>query len=87
MVLYNFKKTINKTEEQLDKTTDEAEGIELRVIISGLEEGHDKVIEKRELGEVKEQQLEYISRLQRFKEWAKEIIDGLSALAITVGGI
>lgn len=41
----HFQEMINKTEEQLDKTTDEAERI------SSLEEACDKVIEKKELEE------------------------------------
>ena len=77
---------INKTEEQIDKSTDLGENIELQERISGLEEARDKVIEKREIEEVREQQFGDISRLGRFKEWAKENIVGISAIAISIGG-
>ena len=39
------------------------------------------------LEETRHQQEEDISRLQQFKEWAKENLVGLSAFAISVAGI
>ena len=50
--------------------------------IQGLEKARDTTIEQRHLEEVREQQEEDISRLQQFKECAKENILGISAVSI-----
>ena len=55
--------------------------------IVGLRQARDKTLEQRQLEETREQQEEDISRLQMFKDRAKENLVGLSALAISVAGI
>ena len=50
-------------------------------------EVRDIILKQAEREEVREQQEEDISRLQCFKEWAKENFVGLSAIAISVSSI
>ena len=52
-----------------------------------MEKARDTTIEQRQLEEVREQQEEDISRLQRIKECAKENILGISAVPIWVAGV
>ena len=55
--------------------------------MNGLEELKNRLTEQRQNEEVRAEQEEDISRLQRFKEWAKENLVGVSALAISITGI
>ena len=54
--------------------------------MNGLEELQNRLTEQRQNEEVRAEQ-EDISRLQRFKVWAKENLVGVSALTISVAGI
>ena len=83
----HFQEAINKTVEQRDQTENPDEFIELEERIVGLRQARDKTLEQRQLEETREQQEEDISRLQMFKDRAKENLVGLSALAISVAGI
>ena len=55
--------------------------------MNGLEELKNRLTEQRQNEEVRAEQEEDISRLQRFKEWAKENLVGVSALAISIASI
>ena len=55
--------------------------------IYGLKEARELTTRQKLVKETRFQQEEDISRLQRFKEWAKENLGGISALAISVAGI
>ena len=79
--------TIDKTYEERDNTDNPENIIELEERIISLTKARDLTIEQMEKEEVREQQEEEISRLQRFKEWAKENMLRLSALAISIAGI
>ncbi|CAB4009484.1 Hypothetical predicted protein [Paramuricea clavata] len=83
----HFQKALDRTIDQRDRTNDPMEFIELQERINGLREARDRTLQQREIEEVRAQQEEDVSRLQRFKEWAKENMLGLSAVAITVAGI
>ena len=83
----HFQETLNETIEMRDQTDNIEEFIELEERVIGLREARDNTLEQRQLEETREQQEEDTSRLQKFKEWAKENLVGLSALAISVAGI
>ena len=85
--LDHIKNTLGTTIEERDNTNNPEEYIELEERIIGLWEARDLTEEQIEKEEVREQQEEDISRLQRFKKWAKENMVGLSAIAISVAGI
>jgi hypothetical protein len=82
-----IQETLDRTIEQRDNTDNPEEFIELEERIIALREARTRSLQQRQLEEVREQQEEDISRLQRFKEWAKENLLGLSAITITVAGI
>ena len=83
----HIEKTIANTlvELEMEQTYDRQNELEERII--GLREARDLTLKQKELEEVREQQEEDISRLQKFKKWAKENIVGLSAIAISTAGI
>ena len=83
---HNFQDTINKTEER-DDINNLERYVELEKRIIGLQEAKDKTLEQMQKGNVREQQEEDITRLQRFKKWAKENLIRLSAVAISIAGI
>ena len=78
--------TLDKTIEERDNTNNPEEYIELEERIIGLREARDKTSEQIQK-EVRDQQEEDISKLQKFKKWAKENMVGLSVLAISFVGI
>ena len=82
-----FQVTLNETIEQRDNTENAEKRIELEERIVALQDAKDRSLEQRQLEETREAQEENISRLQKFKEWTKENIAGLSAIAISVAGI
>ena len=82
-----IQETLDRTIEQTDNTDNPEEFIELEERIIALREARTRSLQQRQLEEVREQQEEDVSRLQRFKEWAKENLLGLSAITITVAGI
>ena len=55
--------------------------------LDGVGQAIKRLEEQEERVSVREQQEEDISRLQKFKKWAKENIAGVSALAISIAGI
>ena len=79
--------TLDKTIEERDNTNNPEEYIELEGRVIDLWKARDKTLEQIQLEEVREQQEEDISRLQRFKEWEKENMVGLSALSVSIAGI
>ena len=83
----HFQETMNKTIEMRDQTDNPEEFIELEERVIGLREARDKTLEQRKLEETRMEQENDISRLQKFKEWAKENLVGVSALAISIAGI
>ena len=83
----HFQETLDRTIEQRDNTEDTEEFLELEERIIALREARTSTLRQRQIEEVRAQQEEDVSRLQRFKEWAKENLLGLSAIAITVAGI
>ncbi|CAB3986982.1 Hypothetical predicted protein [Paramuricea clavata] len=83
----HFREALNKTIDQRDNTENPEGVIELEERIIALRKAMMRTLQQREIEEVRAQQEEDVSRLQRFKEWAKENMLGLSAIAITVAGI
>ena len=83
----HFQEALNKTIEQRDQTENPEDYIDLEERIVGLRQARAKTLEQRQLEETREPQEEGINRLQKFKDWAKENLVGLSALAISVSGI
>ena len=83
----HIQETLNRTFDQRENTDVPEEVIELEERIIALREARDLTLQQRQIEEVRAQQEEDVSRLQRFKEWAKENMLGLSAIAITVAGI
>ena len=84
----HFQVTINKTIDQYDNEDNTSlTRFELDERVIGLREAKDLTNSQIEKEDIREQQEEDISRLQKFKEWAKENIAGLSALTISVAGI
>ena len=89
----HYQDAINETRARMNEidnssnVDDMGEYIELQERVTGLETARDVTLEQVQLEETKEQQEKDISRLQKFKEWAKENIAGLSALAISIAGI
>ena len=83
----HFQETLDRTIEQRDNTEDTEEFLELEERIIALREARTSTLRQRQIEEVRAQQKEDVSRLQRFREWAKENRLGLSAIAITVAGI
>ena len=79
--------TFDKTIEERNNADDPAEYIELEERVIGLRKAKDLTLKQTQLEEVREQQEEDITRLQRFKKWAKENMIGLSAIAIGIAGI
>ena len=79
--------TIGHTEGELDRTVDPDAREALEERINGLKKARELTIRQRRLEEARAAQEQDISRLQKFKKWAKENIAGLSALAISVGGV
>ena len=82
-----FQDALDRTLQERDNTGSPEEVIELDKRVVALREARDITLKQAEREEVREQQEEDISRLQRFKEWAKENLVGLSAIAISVAGI
>ena len=72
---------------ELEKEQDYGRQYEIEERIDGLRKARDLTEEQMQKEEVREQQEEDISRLQKFKKWAKENIVGLSALAVSIAGI
>ena len=85
--LDHIKNTLDKTIEERDNTNNPKKYIDLEERIIGLREYIGEINNQIEKEEVREQQEEDISRLQRFKEWAKENMVGLSAIATSIAGI
>jgi hypothetical protein len=83
----HIQETLNRTFDQRENTDVPEEVIELEERIIALREARDRTLQQRQKEVVREQQEEDVSRLQRFKAWAKENLLGLSAIAITVAGI
>ena len=82
----HISETVGYTERELDRTSDQELREELQIRIDGLNEARELTRRRKVLDETRYQQ-EDISRLQKFKEWAKENLVGVSALAISVAGI
>ena len=55
--------------------------------MKGLEEARQLILRQRESEGTRETQEEDISRLQKFKEWAKKNVVGISVLAIGIAGL
>ena len=83
----HISETIGYTERECDRTEhlEAREALEER--INGLKEARELVSRQKQLEEIRVAQEQDISRLQRFKEWAKENMVGLSALSISIAGI
>ena len=79
--------TLDKTTEERDNTNNPEEFIELEERVIGLRKAKNLTLKQIQLEEVREQQVEDITRLQRFRKWAKENMVGLSALTVSVAGI
>ena len=79
----NYQEKLDETIEQRDKTVDDGEFLDLEETIIALREARDLTLRQRQIEEVRAQQEEDVSRLQRFKE----NMLGLSSIAITVAGI
>jgi hypothetical protein len=83
----HFQETIDKIMDDMFRETDSIKIEWLGKRLAALKEARDLTLGQRQIEEVRAQQEEDVSRLQRFKEWAKENMLGLSAIAITVAGI
>jgi hypothetical protein len=83
----HFQETIDKIMDDMFRETDSIKIEWLGKRLAALKEARDLTLRQRQIEEVRAQQEEDFSRLQRFKEWAKENMLGLSAIAITVAGI
>ena len=79
--------TIGYTERELDRTSDPELRQALEERIYGLNEAGELTTRQKILEETRYEQEEDITRLKRFKRWAKENLLGISALAISVAGI
>ena len=80
-------KIIGYTERELDWTSNPELRRALEERIYGLNEARELTSRQKILEETRFEQEEDITRLQGFKEWAKENFLGLSALAISIVGI
>ena len=82
-----FEKLINKTIDEIDLNKG---NIQKRIVLEdrviGLQKAKDLTDQQIEKENVREQQEEDITRLQKFKEWAKENMAGLPALVISIAG-
>ena len=72
----HISETIGYTERELDRTEDLNAREVLEERVNGLKEARELVSRQRELEELEKLQEEDISRLQKFKKWAKENIAG-----------
>lgn len=61
--------------------------LELEERAIGLRNARDRTLEQRQQEETRTEQENDISRLERFKEWARENLVGVSILAISIAGI
>ena len=69
--------------DEADKSGNVEEYIELKEREIGLERARDLTLEQRELEETVDAQEQDLTRLERFKKWAKENVVGLSAITVT----
>ena len=77
----DFQKTIDKTIEEHNKTDDEDKYQELD---ERSKEAGDKIIEQYEKEEVRYQQEQGISRLEKFKQWLKENIVAVAGIITSI---
>ena len=83
----HISETIGYTEQELDRRSDPELSQALEERIYGLNEARELTTRQKILEETRYEQEVDITRLQRFKRWAKENLLGISALAISVAGI
>ena len=82
-----FNEEIENTIKERFKEGGDLEDIEFQKRINGLKTARELTTRQIQKEEITEQQEEDISRLQRFKKWAKENMVGLSALIVSIVGI
>ena len=84
-----LKTRLKYIQDTLDKTLKggDLKNIELQKRIDGLKTAKVLIERQIEKETVREQEEEDLSRLQRFKEWAKKNMVGLSVVAISIAGI
>ena len=82
-----FQEELNETIELRHRTENPEKFLELEETAIGLRNTRDRTLKQRQLEEIRAEQENDISRLQKFKEWAKENLVGVSALAISIAGI
>ena len=68
----NFSEAIGYTEPELDRTADPAVREALEERIEGLREARELTLRQKELEETRAEQEKDITRLEKFKKWAKE---------------
>ena len=82
-----FNEEIENTIKERFKEGGDLEDIEFQKRINGLKTARELTTRQIQKEEITEQQEEDISRLQRFKKWAKENMVGLSTLVVSIVGI
>ena len=73
--------------DSLEGGSDTTERFELEERAIALENARDRTLQQRELEETRAEQEEDITRLQKFKNWAKENLVGVSALTIGIASL
>ena len=80
----DYQEAIERTESQIETTNDHYEVQLLIERVHGLEKARDFKLEQREREKTKVQQDEGVGRHQRYREWAKKNLVGLSATTISL---